>query len=364
MRSSFTDILPVYGLVALCLTPSVAANYYVDNANTTIAYAASGTDWRTFSFATQNLTLDVNNENITIDSSKCYNQNYNLVAACTVDNKCQITFPFTGSGISVYVIHAGFQGISASLTIDGGQSATTSLPPPAPPSYQTPNVSLFNIQSLPSADHTATINLLDWNGGTTSLYFDYALINETHVELSVSSSATFLPQIPSTTSDASSSTAAIPQSATTQPANTSSTSPTTISTSASSTYTPKATSAVPITDSSVNLGAVVGGAFGGLAALITIVTAIIFLKKRNAQYAALEESRKPDPFPVTPSPASVPMVPLPVCPQTNQKRCMRPAACETALYRSPRRSDGESDDFYILSTVGNAGRIPEAEAGP
>ena len=83
-------------------------------------------------------------------------------------------------------MHAGFQGISASLTIDGGQSVTATLPAPAPPSYQTPNVSLFNIQSLPSAVHTVTINLLDWESGTTSLYFDYALINETYVELPVS----------------------------------------------------------------------------------------------------------------------------------------------------------------------------------
>ena len=87
----------------------------------------------------------------------------------------------------MYVMHAGFQGVAASLTIDGGgQSITTTLPPPTPPSYQTPNVTLFDLQSLPNADHTATINLLDWDDGATSLYFDYALINESYVKLPVS----------------------------------------------------------------------------------------------------------------------------------------------------------------------------------
>jgi hypothetical protein len=135
--------------------------------------------------------------------------------------------PPEGSGISVYIMHAGFQGITVSLTIDGGQSVTATLPPPTPPSYQTPNVSLFDLQLLPSADHTATINLLDWENGTTSLYFDYALINESYVELPSST--------PSTTSHASTST--------TQPS-ASSTSPTSLSTFIGSTYTSGATSAV------------------------------------------------------------------------------------------------------------------------
>ena len=67
-------MLPVYALIAFCLS-SVRADYHVDNTNNTVAYAASGTIWRTFSFATQNLTLDTGSGNITVDSSKCYDQN-------------------------------------------------------------------------------------------------------------------------------------------------------------------------------------------------------------------------------------------------------------------------------------------------
>ena len=124
-------------------------------------------------------------------------------------------------------MHAGFQGITVSLTIDGGQSVTATLPPPTPPSYQTPNVSLFDLQLLPSADHTATINLLDWENGTTSLYFDYALINESYVELASSTS---------TTSHAGTST--------TLATPTTASSSTTLSTFVGSTYTSGATSAV------------------------------------------------------------------------------------------------------------------------
>jgi hypothetical protein len=75
MWSSFPGILPMYGLAALGCVSSVAADYYIDNANNTVAYAASGTSWQTFSFATQNLTLVLGNANVTVDSSKCYDGN-------------------------------------------------------------------------------------------------------------------------------------------------------------------------------------------------------------------------------------------------------------------------------------------------
>jgi len=143
----------------------------------------------------------------------------------------------------VYVMHAGFQGIAASLTIDGGgQSVTATLPPPTPPSYQTPNVTLFDLQSLPNADHTATINLLGWDDGTTSLYFDYALINEGYVKLLVSPSIITLPSSPTIT-------VGTLQTLTTQSTTASSTSTTVGSTFIDSSYTSGAASAISDTES-------------------------------------------------------------------------------------------------------------------
>ncbi|KAI9569019.1 hypothetical protein HD554DRAFT_2094692 [Boletus coccyginus] len=339
MRSPLPDILPIYALTALTWASSAAAAYLVDDANPSknITYAASGTKWQYFSSSSRNLTLVLSDRNVTVDSSTCWERNYHL-AACTASNNCSITFPFTGSGISVYVMHAGFQGINASLAIDGGQSVTaTTLPPPTPPSYQTPNVSLFDLQSLPNTDHTATINLLDWEGGTTSFYFDYAYINEVDAL----------------------------QPSTTQPAAAFSTFPTVGSTFIGSSSTSGATSTASNTESSVNLSAVVGGACGGLAALIAIVTAIIFLKKRRSRHAKLAESRKPDPFPATPAVAHDQIVPSAALPPADsEKTRMRLAARNAVVYQARRLSDNESSDFHILPTAGNAGRAPDGKAGP
>ena len=278
-------------------------------------------------------------------------------------------------------MHAGFQGITANLSIDGNQSVTATLPPPTPPSYQTPNVSLFDVQLLPSADHTATISLSDWDNGTTSLFFDYALINQSYVESPVFPTHTFppfpdpgiesTPESPLETRPADSSTTVIIY----QSSTLSSTSPRTFSTFIGSTYTPGATSSVSNTESrsapsyfhqaltpstSVNLGAVVGGACGGLAALIAIATAIIFLKKRKYHLVALEESCKPDPFPATPAPAR----PLVTHPPTDEKTRMRLATRNSTMYHSHRQPDGDLSDFHNLSAIGDAGRASNTEAGP
>lgn len=70
------------------------------------------------------------------------------------------------------------------LEIDDGQSVTATSPPPTPPPYPPPNVPLSELQDLPSADHTATIDLLRWENGTTSLCLDYALIKKSDFEIS------------------------------------------------------------------------------------------------------------------------------------------------------------------------------------
>lgn len=111
----------------------------------------------------------------------------------------------------------------------------------------------------------------------------------------------------------------------------------------------KAFSQTLISSASVNLSALLGGALGGSAGLVAIVAAVVFLKKRKSHYAALDESRKPDPFPATPAPARARIVPLPVQSQTDKKR--RLAARDMALLHSPGQSHRESGDFHILSAV-------------
>ena len=114
----------------------------------------------------------------------------------------------------------------------------------------------------------------------------------------------------------------------------------------------------------MNLSAVVGGACGGLAALIAIVTAIIFFKKRRSRHVKLAESRKPDPFPTTPAVAHDQIVPSAAPPLTDEKTRIRLAARNAMVYQSRRLSVGESSDFHILSTAGSAERAPVGEARP
>ncbi|KAF8432436.1 hypothetical protein L210DRAFT_3633417, partial [Boletus edulis BED1] len=355
MRSSLPGIFSICTLTALNWASSVAADYYVDNANNTVAYAASGTVWQTFSFATQNITFVLGNGNVTVDSSKCYDQNFNLVAACTVENNCQITFPFTGSGLSVYVVQAGFQGVNAKLTIDGGQSVTATLHPPTPPSYQTPNVLLFDLQSLPSADHTATINLLNWQNGTTSLYFDYALVNESHVQIPVSPPTTSPSPITSMTT-----TLEMLQSSTIQSTTASLTS---VSTFIGSSHTSGTSSTASTAKHRANLGAVVGGACGGLAILIAIVTAILFFKKRRLRHVQLEESRRPDPFPVAPVLAHDQIVSSRGRPTMSEKMHVRLAARSFPVHPPSNPSDGGPSPFPIVPALGHAERAVAAETG-
>lgn len=73
--SFFAGLLPIYALALLALASLVAADYYVDNANNTVAYAPSGNIWQTYSFDTQNITLILSDGDFAVDSSKCYDQN-------------------------------------------------------------------------------------------------------------------------------------------------------------------------------------------------------------------------------------------------------------------------------------------------
>ena len=86
-----------------------------------------------------------------------------------------------GSGITVYVLQAGPQGISASFSIDSGTATTATLGAPPGPQYYTPQVVLFNIQNIPSGTHTAVMTVLDWNGGFSGMMLDYFDINQAEV---------------------------------------------------------------------------------------------------------------------------------------------------------------------------------------
>jgi hypothetical protein len=113
-----------------------------------------------------------------------------------------------GSGITMYILNAGFQGVGAGLSVDGGQAVTTTLPPPSAPSYQTPNVSLFSVQAIPYADHNATLSVMDWNGGASSLYFDYALVNQSNPQILPNQTSSIPP--PPASSGSTSSTSSSP----------------------------------------------------------------------------------------------------------------------------------------------------------
>ncbi|KAH7890020.1 hypothetical protein F5I97DRAFT_627757 [Phlebopus sp. FC_14] len=244
--------LRFFCLAVLALASSAAADYAIDNANSSVLYSVapdgSGASWATYGVGLSSIILETGNTNITVDASKCYDENFAL-ASCVTNDACQIEFPFTGSGVTIYILNAGFQGVSASLTVDNGQAVTTTIPPPNPPSYQTPNVSLFSIQSLSYDNHNAKVSLLDWNNQGTALYFDYALINESYVEPVVPPSSA-----PATTSHPTSTTAPTTSSTSSTPTPSSSSlamNSTTVSSSSSSTTT-RSTSATPTTSSTIS----------------------------------------------------------------------------------------------------------------
>ena len=126
---------------------------------------------------------------------------------CNTDDNCFVQIPFTGmqprfavtiasllstsgSGITMYVFSAGLSGVTASFSVDGGTAVSNSTGAPPGPTFQMSNVSVYDIQGLPTGNHTITMTLLDWNGGPTFMRFDYAHVNETYVGDPVKTSST------------------------------------------------------------------------------------------------------------------------------------------------------------------------------
>ena len=92
-----------------------------------------------------------------------------------------------GSGITIYVLQAGPQGMSASLSIDSGTATTATLGAPPPPQYYVPHVTLFNVQNIQSGTHSAVMTVLDWNGGFSGMMLDYIDVNQAEVSAPTSS---------------------------------------------------------------------------------------------------------------------------------------------------------------------------------
>ena len=113
---------------------------------------------------------------------------YRYVARCIAT--MLLSLAILGSGITIYVFNAGVTGMTAGFSVDGGTAVPSTIQAPPPPDYQVSNVSLYNIQGLPSGNHTMQMSLLDWNGGGTSMKFDYAYVNETFVASPAATSST------------------------------------------------------------------------------------------------------------------------------------------------------------------------------
>ena len=115
-----------------------------------------------------------------------------------------VPYPFLGSGITVFVYQAGPVGINASITIDGAHAQTNVLSAPPAPAYEIANVSMFDVQQLPSAPHTLSLLINDLSGSYSGMMFDYAYVNESLVA-STATSATATSTAASTSAPASSS---------------------------------------------------------------------------------------------------------------------------------------------------------------
>ncbi|KIK99730.1 hypothetical protein PAXRUDRAFT_822414 [Paxillus rubicundulus Ve08.2h10] len=146
----------------------------------------------------------------------------------------------------MYVLSAGFSGITASFSVDGAPAISDSIPAPPGPTFQAPNVSMYEVQNLPSGNHTMVMTVLDWEGSASSMKFDYAFVNETFVAT------------PTTTSAASAS-----------------------QTSSGASQSPS----VPVENTSnsnkVDLGGAVGGALAGVAVVVAVVMSICYWRKRK-----------------------------------------------------------------------------------
>ncbi|KAF8842529.1 hypothetical protein BDN67DRAFT_965641 [Paxillus ammoniavirescens] len=219
------------------------ADYYIDDTNTTLTYASGPkAAWAPYAVGAETLELLLPNGTYeVIDAFVCYNHTYRY-AACFDTDSCLLTVPFTGSGITVYVYQAGPVGINASITIDGAHAETNVLNAPPGPAYQVANVSMFDVQQLLSGPHTLQLLINDLFGSYSGMMFDYAYVNESLVTSSPASSSISLTPAGSPTST---------------------------------------TTSISSPGSHVDVGAIVGGAVGGIALIIAGILAFLLMRRRR-----------------------------------------------------------------------------------
>ncbi|KAF8557091.1 hypothetical protein OG21DRAFT_1482517 [Imleria badia] len=254
-------------LASLALVSLARADYYIDDQNfTSLLYSEipGGEIWGRFNLSEIIVIPLANGTMMPVNASQCFNQTYAIVlagtdAGCTIADNCQVQIPFTGSGITLYVLLAGERGINTSLTIDGGAPMYNALPALPGPNFYDPNVTLFSVQGITTGNHTAAMTVQNWDNTSTWMMFDYAIINQTVVLATTTSSVASSTTLPTTS----------------------------IPTSTAISSPPKSTP---------NVGAIVGG---GLAALVALL-ALFYLRRRRHEdprfSANLEAESRIEPF--------------------------------------------------------------------
>ncbi|EIW85490.1 hypothetical protein CONPUDRAFT_70285 [Coniophora puteana RWD-64-598 SS2] len=187
--------LLAYLTILLPALPTARADYYIDDTNSTLTYTTgpkTNATWGAFSANGPVEQIGLPNGTLKqIVPAWCVC----CLACLFVDGGCasgvanphipsseSLTANATGSGIQLYVLQVGAQGINASATIDQtGPTHSSVLLAPEAPSFQKRNQSLFDIQGLPSEAHTLAMRVLDFQGAFSGMVFDYAYVSEASV---------------------------------------------------------------------------------------------------------------------------------------------------------------------------------------
>jgi len=170
-----------------CYVTVTWAMYYMDDRNTSIIYSTNNTNVK-FS----RLELGVNYTTFPFVSSIKYAYNNTLTLNyCFTEDGCEIIIPFTGSGITLYMIQIS-DAANFTVQVDSGVERVKTL------QYldgSWSNITLDDIQSLPYGAHLVTVAAKNWTdagggkGSQSSVLFDYAAVNETVASLPSSGSS-------------------------------------------------------------------------------------------------------------------------------------------------------------------------------
>jgi len=250
---------PLSSCIEQRLTSINRAMYFIDDTNSTIQYFAGWKPWSHMPDSTASIA----------DISKCYNQTYvvsSIDYLCSQPDGCHFQIPFTGSGITIYVLQSYYP-LNTTVTLDGTTSTIASIANLPGPTDIVYNVSLYDAQFLPTGYHIVDVALGDYtlSNGTTMgslIRFDAAAVNETApsaVSPSYSGAGTTMPTGIFST-------------------------PTTVS------------SSVPSQSRRAVLGFYIGGAFGGTALIAAIVLALLFCRRRKTPKVVAEVSPEPTPM--------------------------------------------------------------------